>query len=570
QQGVEVIVRQIVGTDDAERSVQRVGGTVIQRLGVVDGFVARIPADKVAELSGAPGVQSVTANGHVQLFGSVGTAVATDGTSALGHVRGVVGVTSSTDASASGSGVSVALVDTGVADVAGINQLNRGPAVGGGTSLDGWGHGTHLAGIIGGNDGGSAPEFQGLANGTRVVSVKAAADDGSTNLATVLASMDWVLSQKSALNIRVVNLSLGVTPQADYRKDILSVAVERLWKAGIVVVVAAGNNGQQAGSPLTSPATDPYVIAVGALNTKGTDSRDDDVIPPFSPRGTDARRVDVVAPGSSVVSLLAPGSNAANYPAAFVGTRFIKGTGTSQSAAVVSGVVADLLQARPSLTPDQVKSVLARSTLSVSGGDVGQGAGVVNLARALTRTLSNNYTQTWDPATGTPGTPPPAPIAPPPPGQNTPGVWDFAHNGPPTPPNLDGTDPTGGWNGGTWSADGATFTGGTWSGGTWSSDGTSWSGGTWSGGTWSGGTWSGGTWSGGTWSGGTWSGGTWSGGTWSGGTWSGGTWSGGTWSGGTWSGGTWSGGTWSGGTWSGGSWSGGAWSGDAWTGTTWS
>ena len=569
---VSVVVRAAGGGDAATKAVETVDGSVTQRLDIVGGVAAEVPASSVDDLTLDPAVLSVTEDTGVELLakpsvGDGGTNAAT-----LAHIQKVIGARPSDRGLNDGTGIGVALIDTGVAMVAGLENVQAGPSVGGGGALrDGYGHGTHLAGIISGNEK-VAGGFSGISPDATTISVRASNDEGATSLVSVISALDWAVQHKADKNIRVLNLSLGVPASASYTRELLAVAVEAAWKAGIVVVVAAGNDGELAGSPLTSPATDPYVIAVGAVATQDSDSPTDDVVAPYSPRGSAERRVDVVAPGKSVVSLKSPGSHAAtSYPNALIGDRYIKGSGTSQSAAVVTGVVASLLEARPQLTPDEVKAVLKASATPLKTNDPGQGAGMVSLPRALSWPVPANATQTWTPASVTPGTAPEAPVIPPPPGETT--CEHDINLGPPAPPAADGSSTACGWSGGTWSADG-TFTGGTWSGGTWS--GGTWSGGTWSGGTWSGGTWSGGTWSAGTWAGGTWSadggwsGGTWSGGTWSGGTWSGGTWSGGTWSGGTWSGGTWSGGTWSGGTWSGGTWSGGTWSGGTWSGATWS
>jgi serine protease AprX len=140
--------------------------------------------------------------------------------------------------------------------------------------------------------------------------------------------------------------------------DPLAFAVENAWKHGIVVVVSGGNEGDSS-KTLADPASDPHVIAVGAMDDAGTVQTDDDTVPSWSTHGTDARHVDVVAPGVSVLGLRDPGSavDVAN-PQAAVGSRFIRGSGTSQAAAVVSGEVALLLQANPGLTPDQVKRLL--------------------------------------------------------------------------------------------------------------------------------------------------------------------------------------------------------------------
>ncbi len=394
------------------------------------------------------------------------------------------------DPTADGGGVDVAVIDTGVAPVAGLDGSDKvlhGPDLSFESSdsnsafLDTYGHGTHMAGIIAGARSG----HEGIAPGARIVSLKVAGHDGQTTVPQVVAAIDWVVEHRNTdgLNIRVLNLSLGQQGVTDHTGDLLSAAVERAWNAGIFVVVAAGNSGQTE-ERVDSPAIDPYIMAVGAED--GINK----IIPTWSATGDGDRDPDVVAVGQSIASYRVPGSTVdSTVPSARIGTDLFLGSGTSQSAAVVSGLAARILDAEPQLTPDQLKATLSRTAEALPQEDSHKaGDGMVSGNKAEKELLIANATQTHTPAAG-------------------------GETGIVTP------------------------TGGTWSGGTWS--GATWSGSTWSGATWSGGTWSGATWSGGTWSGATWSGATWSGGTWSGGTWSGATWSGATWSGGTWSGNGW-------------------------------
>ncbi|NNE95400.1 MAG: S8 family serine peptidase [Acidimicrobiales bacterium] len=396
-----------------------------------------------------------------------------------------------------GQGIDVAVIDTGVAPVQGLDSAGKvihGPdlsnegAVQNLATLDTYGHGTHMAAIIAGNDG-TSKGFKGIAPDARIVSLKVAGATGQTHIAQVIAAIDWVVEHRNTdgLNIRVLNLSLGRDGVATSLNDPLSAAVERAWDAGIVVVVAAGNRSNKSDG-LDSPAVSPYVIATGALD--GKDAHDG--VAKWSSGGNGDRNPDLVAAGASILSLRVPGSTLDQaYPEAVVGTRYMKGSGTSQAAAVTSGSAALLLSAKPGLTPDQVKAALTESSEDVDRRTtLLDGSGKVRPSTAVSVSTNSSVKQAH---------------------QSFPramrrGSWD---------------------------------------------DYTAWKGGTWSGGTWSGGTWSGATWSGATWSGATWSGATWSGGTWSGATWSGATWSGATWSGGTWSGATWSGGTWSGVRWSG-------------------
>jgi serine protease AprX len=206
----------------------------------------------------------------------------------------------------------------------------------------------------------------------------------------------------NGLDIRVLNLAFGTDGVQDYKLDPLAYAVEAAWRAGIVVVVSAGNRGS-VDEKLTNPAYDPYVLAVGAVDDQGTAGMSDDVIPEWSSKGDGVRNPDVVAPGSRVIGLRTPGSLLdTGFPEGRVGTRFFRGSGTSQAAAVVSGGVALMLQQRPTMTPDQVKAVLMGTARRVPSADAqGQGRGLIDLRRVSITQPPRNATQTWTRSTGT-------------------------------------------------------------------------------------------------------------------------------------------------------------------------
>ena len=556
---VSVIVRAIPGFErTVEREVVDAGGALGHRLPIVNGFSAAVRSSALDEIRRMRGVGSVTLDARVLLtsesFDAEPKPAGYDPGEDPGSLFNVTRAIKARDlwrGGITGTGVDVALIDTGVVPVNGLRTANKvvhGPDLSfesqseDAIHLDTNGHGTHMAGIVAGLDDGTAAgrpgspaEFQGVAPGSRLVNVKVANAVGATDVSQVLAALNWVIEHRydNGLNIRVINLSFGTDGVQPYELDPLTYAVETAWHKGIVVVVAAGNAGYGT-SKLNNPAYDPYVIAVGANDTKGTAKTSDDEIPDWSSRGDGVRNPDVVAPGKSVVSLRDPGSHIDQVaPEGRVEARYFRGSGTSQSAAALTGAAALLLQARPNLAPDQVKYLLTSTATPLPGSDsTAQGAGMIDVAAAA-EAPPPAQVQDWPRAEGT-------------------GSLDAAR-GTARLVSPDGVELRGeidifgtAWSGNTWS--GNTWSGNTWSGGTW--NGNTWSGNTWSGNTWSGNTWSGNTWSGNTWSGNTWSGNTWSGNTWSGNTWSGNTWSGASWSGNTWSGNTWSGNTWSGNTWS--------------------
>jgi serine protease AprX len=198
---------------------------------------------------------------------------------------------------------------------------------------------------------------------------------------------------KSRFGIRVLNLSFGTDAARSYLTDPLNAAVERAWRAGILVVVAAGNGGPGEAS-VAKPADDPFVLTVGAADLGGTVSRHDDVVAPFSSRGTTVDGVakpDLLAPGTSVVSLRAPDSWAdLDRPEARVGRAYFKGTGTSQAAAIVTGIAALLFEADPALTPDEAKAALVGTSHGLIG-QPGAGTGLVDASLALRAVRADTY-----------------------------------------------------------------------------------------------------------------------------------------------------------------------------------
>ena len=376
----QVIVTGAGGQAGALRAdVRRIGGRVDTSLPVIDGFTARVPAAQVARLRQLPGVRSVTPDARGHLMGldpALGYDVAGD----QGSLYSVAQVTHAKDAWAhniTGRGVDVALIDSGVARLPGLTSGNivdgpdlsfdsQDPEL---THRDTFGHGTHMASIISGRDVAASGatyaradshRFTGIAPDARVISVKVAASDGGTDVSQVIAAIDWVAQHAHApgYNIRVLNLSYGTDSVQDPTVDPLDFAVENAWRAGITVVVSSGNDGTNR-TALADPASDPLVLAVGADDTRGTDGVKDDVVPAFAQRGTASRQVDLIAPGVHILGLRDPNSSAdlAN-PGARVGDRFFRGSGTSQAAAVVSGLAALYLSAKPTATPDQVKRAL--------------------------------------------------------------------------------------------------------------------------------------------------------------------------------------------------------------------
>jgi serine protease AprX len=510
---ISVIVRELQGAGNApERYVRSIGGKVDFQLPLIGGFAATIPAAAKDDIAPGHGIVAVTPDGqvHFNMDGDGYDAETTMG-SAYNTAR-AIGATDLWRRGIIGRGVDVAVIDTGVSpDAAFAGRLLDGPDLSFDSQspnlryIDGYGHGTHMASIIAARDPRLASTasdqlsnpayYVGMAPGARIVNVKVGASNGVTDVSQVIAAVDWVVQHRNTdgLNIRVLNLSFGTNGTQSYILDPLTFAVERAWFAGIVVVASAGNEGY--GSPmLDNPSYDPFVIAVGADTLNGTIEPYDDTLADFSNRGNARRSPDLVAPGQSIIGLRVPGSYIdMKYPSGRVGTDYFKGSGTSQATAVVSGAVALVLSARPTLKPDQVKALLMNTADQLpKADDQGQGAGRVDAAQAVWGRLPFVSVQNFVRATGT-------------------GLLQLSRGSAVVAdrhgvPLLGEMDIFG-------HAYSVLLSGNSWSGGNW--NGNSWSGNSWSGNSWSVVDWSGNSWSGNSWSAADWLGNSWSGTSWS-------------------------------------------------------
>jgi serine protease AprX len=443
----EYIVQMDTGATPAQgqQMVQSLGGTVTTpALPVINGFGAVLEDDAAEELALSPVVKAVTLNAP--------TDSGTEETTTSGNMRcpatnattrrNFYGPASDWDVSplnsllrlrqpllysiratdawqraATGNGVGVAVIDSGISGdlpdfVTGGRSRVIASAVTNPCATDAndhFGHGTHVAGLIAGNSLNSpvkrnlAGRYMGVAPRANLISVKVADDDGETTVLDVIYGIQFAVDNKDRFGIRVVNLSLSSTIPESYLTDPLDAAAESAWFSGLVVVAAAGNDGVASDAVSYAPGNDPYVISVGGVDDRGTRSRDDDVLAPWSSRGVTQdgfQKPDVLAPGLRLVSTLAIGSDFEKLcRKCIIGRAYFRLSGTSMSAAVVSGAVALMLEKRPGLTPNQVKGAMLATRYNVPG----TGAAVDALA-ALDGTGSANQGLTpnrlIDPATG--------------------------------------------------------------------------------------------------------------------------------------------------------------------------
>jgi serine protease AprX len=374
------------------------GGKVIRRLPIVDGVLLDLPNLALPMVAGHSQVTGVSADRAI-----VGAMERTGATIGATTVRQQLGY--------DGAGIGVAVIDSGVS---GFHDDLADPATGAArvdrfvdfvngraAPYDDYGHGTHVAGIIAGNGADSGGARSGIAPRARLVVLKVLDEQGRGHISDVIAALNYVVANRDALSIRIVNLSVATGVYESYNSDPLTLAAKRAVEAGIVVVAAAGNNGRspqgatQYGG-ITAPGNAPWVLTVGASSHMGTIDREDDTIAPFSSRGPAAidntAKPDLVAPGVGLESLSDPGSWLYATRSLYLlnGTKptshvpYLSLSGTSAATPVVAGTAALMLQANPSLTPNAIKAILQYTAQTYKGYDeLTQGAGFVNAKGAV-------------------------------------------------------------------------------------------------------------------------------------------------------------------------------------------
>ena len=379
-------------------TMQGRGGRLHAKLHMIKGASFTIPVSALAALESDPEVASVTIDHPLNVMDDL--------------TNNATGVGSAWSSGYTGAGIGVAVIDSGIndshPDLRDSNGASRvvyhqdftGTATtnSNGGKNDLYGHGTHVAGIIGGNGSLSGGAYAGVAPGANLIDLRALDAYGAGTDSSVIAAIQQAIALKNTYNIRVINLSLGRGIPVSYTQDPLCQAVEAAWKSGIVVVVAAGNygrlsvNGSNGFGTITAPGNDPYVITVGATKSNGSASAGAETKASYSSKGPTTYdhvvKPDIVAPGNAVVSLTAPGATLeAAYPNELVtGTdgnnRYFSLSGTSMATPAVAGAVALLLQEHNTLTPDQVKARLMKTAYKM--GIVSTSAWVPHLLRSFT------------------------------------------------------------------------------------------------------------------------------------------------------------------------------------------
>ena len=363
---LNVIIQYKQGAQQRHRdAVLRKGGFHKGTLDVVKGAVFSVPAKALVELANDPDVDYISPDRPVA--------------GATNIERQSVGAAWAELNGWKGTGVGVAVIDSGVD---GLDGMSAGKAVvysqnfvpGASDAKDQYGHGTHVAGIIASTGEKSKGLYKGLSTGVKIINLRVLDANAQGTDSQVISAIQRAIALKTTYNIRVINLSLGRPVAGPYATDPLCQAVEQAWKAGIVVVVAAGNEGRnntygnRGYGTISSPGNDPYAITVGALKSAGTTGRSDDRAASYSSKGPTLFdhivKPDLLAPGNRVISVKLNNDSLmeSQYPQNETGggDYFIL-SGTSMATPMVSAAAAVMIGKQPGLTPDQVKARLMKT-----------------------------------------------------------------------------------------------------------------------------------------------------------------------------------------------------------------
>ena len=415
-----VIIRARRGSEArVEGLVRRKGQTRRFGLSLVGGVVAEVQPEELEALAADPDVEAISTDAVVEAHQSATDPCSTvygwflndpcrKPSSQYYVLRGALGYPSS---EWTGANVGVAVIDSGLAPLSDYRITHfvdfttgkaqrRNP-------VDGYGHGTHVAGLIAGSGAFSSGHYQGVAPGVRLIGLRVLDNEGRGYTSNVIEAIEYAVANRAALGIDVINLSLGHPVYQSAADDPLVLAVESAVRAGIVVVASAGNMGTDPATGkvgyggISSPGNAPSAITVGAVDLRGTAGRADDLVAPYSSRGPTwidgFAKPDLVAPGHGLVAPVGLGATLYQLlPGLRVLTSLLdpfphlRLSGTSMATAVTSGVVATMIQVQRahygrSMSPNAIKAMLQYSAIPLASEDIlTQGAGSLNMGGALT------------------------------------------------------------------------------------------------------------------------------------------------------------------------------------------
>lgn len=344
--------------------VFNMSGEVKNDLPLIGGIAANLTTDAIYRLVNDPNIEYISFDSKVFALLDIATAT--------------IKVDMPRDRGYFGEGVTVAVIDTGVAPHSDLTRpenriVGFKDFINNKTSpYDDNGHGTHVAGIIAGNGYSSNGKYAGVAPKANILGVKALDETGSGNTSDIISAISWIIETKDKYKTNIINLSLGSPANNPCSSDPLCKAVGEAVKTGLTVVVAAGNSGPSA-KTILSPGISPSVITVGAVDDKRTPDPSDDTVASFSSRGPTEEglvKPDVVAPGVNIMSL--SNKKLDGYTSL---------SGSSMATPLVSGSLALLFNKYEKLSPREAKTKILQSTIDLNENKDTQGAGMINLEK---------------------------------------------------------------------------------------------------------------------------------------------------------------------------------------------
>lgn len=365
---------------ESRRTILENLGHIKYRLPMIDAYVLEVEQNKLNMIRELEGLIDVEIDAHI--------------TAQMNRVNDIIEYRWAHNMGYYGQRIGVAIVDTGISlhkdFIEGGNRVIafKDFISGRKEPYDDNGHGTHVAGIIGGNGYSSKGKYMGIAPACNFIVIKVLDHRGDGNISDVLAGLQWIIDNKEKYNIRILNISVGTSAKDSLGENSLLVqGVNAVWDSGIVVVVAAGNNGPSPMS-ISTPGISRKVITVGSSDDNvsvevfGSKTKD------YSGRGPTPyciKKPDIVAPGSNIISCninrfiskgrgRSPRSRENEYPMMYT----IK-SGTSMATPVVSGAIALLLSAYPNLSNKDVKLKLRNSAVDLGQRWEKQGWGLLNV-----------------------------------------------------------------------------------------------------------------------------------------------------------------------------------------------
>ena len=348
----------------ASVELKNMGGVVkYDNLWIINGKAASLPAAAINALAKNPNVKAIYLDREMK--------------AALDLAKGAANYAPAWTDGYTGGGVTIAILDTGISqhpDFLGRLVAFKDFINGKTDFYDDNGHGTHCAGDAAGNGAMSAGLYKGPAYEANIVGVKVLNRSGAGSWSTIISGIQWCIDNKTAYGIDIISMSLGGTANQSYIDDPVCQAVEQAWRAGIIVCAAAGNEGPSYGT-IDTPGLDPLIITVGATYDKQTADRSDDYVVSFSSRGPTydgLTKPDVVAPGTYIMSTKNAGRN--NTYKEY----YQEMSGTSMATPICAGVCALILDAFPTMTPDQVKNKLMSTAINLGVEANIQGAGLID------------------------------------------------------------------------------------------------------------------------------------------------------------------------------------------------